>query len=301
MQAQDHGQPALGYVLAYGALSAALDGALADHEQICAIYKAEVTGIQPGIEAATVTFTHRNDEQYLSARLAVLADGGRSLGETPGLKRETRDYGHDALVTKVQGELAHDNIAYERFTPAGPLALLPNGARDFSLVWTGKKEEITSLLKLSDDEFLVRLHRHFGDRVGRFMQVGKRMSFPLQLSYLNPVIAPHLAVIGNAAQTMHPVAGQGFNVGLRDAWELAGAIAATTPAAWGTDAMLEDYQKMRKADTQGGIVFTDFLVNVFSNDMAGLSAIRGAGLGLLDIVRPAKTQLIKKMSFGAQG
>lgn len=301
LRTQDHGQPALGYVLAYGALSAALDRALTGHEQVNMIYGAEATAIALAAEAATVSFSQAGIAHSLSAKLSVLADGGRSLDDIPGLSRETRDYGHDALVTKVQCELAHDNIAYERFTPSGPLALLPNGARDFSLVWTGNKEEINNLLVLADDEFLGRLHEHFGDRVGRFLAVGKRMSFPLRLSYLNPVTGPHLAVIGNAAQTMHPVAGQGFNVGLRDAWELADAIAATSPANWGGEAMLEAYRRGRKADTKGGLMFTDFLVSIFSNDIVGLSALRGAGLGLLDIMEPAKSRLVDKMSFGAQG
>jgi len=121
------------------------------------------------------------------------------------------------------------------------------------------------------------------------------------LSYLNPVTASHLVVIGNAAQTMHPVAGQGFNVGLRDAWELADIIAATAPTAWGFDAMLKTYQRSRKVDSRHGLLFTDFLVKTFSNDIVGLSKLRGAGLGLLDLVQPAKKHLVSKMSFGAQG
>lgn len=305
LQARDEGQPALGYVLAYGALSSALDRALEPLSQVRLVNNAEVTAIEPGLahknSHATVTFKQDGIEKIMQSRLAVLADGGRSLGDIRGLRRETKDYGHDALVTKVQCELAHDNIAYERFTPAGPIALLPNGERDFSLVWTGKRDAVSHLLELRDDEFLAGLHQHFGDRVGRFLHVGKRMSFPLKLSYLSPVTAPNLVVIGNAAQTMHPVAGQGFNVGLRDAWELADIIAATPSPAWGGATMLHKYQQARRADTRGGILFTDFLVNVFSNEIAGLSGIRAAGLGLLDIAAPLKRRLVGKMSFGPSG
>lgn len=301
LQAKDHGQPALGYVLAYGALSAALDGALGRFPEVNVKYGAEATAIQPAPDATTVSFKQAGVAYGMASALAILADGGRSLADIPGLKSETKHYGHDALVTKVQCELPHDNIAYERFTPAGPVALLPNGARDFSLVWTGKQEAIQQLLALEDDVFLQSLHEHFGDRVGRFLKVGKRMSFPLKLSYLKPVSAPHLVVIGNAAQTMHPVAGQGFNVGLRDAWELADIIAATVPAEWGGEAMFKVYQQTRKADTRGGLLFTDFLVNVFSNDIVGLSRLRGTGLGLLDILQPAKNRLVSKMSFGSRG
>lgn len=301
LQAKDHNQPALGYVLAYGALSAALDGALAEFPEVTVRYGAEATAIQPAPDSATVSFKQAGKVHGLTSTLAVLADGGRSLADIPGLKSETKHYGHDALVAKVQCELPHDNIAYERFTPAGPVALLPNGARDFSLVWTGRQEAVKQLLALEDDVFLTSLHAHFGDRVGRFLKVGKRLSFPLRLSYLKPVTAPHLVVIGNAAQTMHPVAGQGFNVGLRDAWELAGIIASTTPGMRGGEAMLTAYQQTRKADTKGGLLFTDFLVNVFSNDIVGLSGLRGTGLGLLDILRPAKNRLVGKMSFGSRG
>lgn len=301
LQAKDHEQPALGYVLAYGALSAALDGALGRFPDVNVRYGAEATAIQPGAKATTVNFRQDGIVHSLDSTLVVLADGGRSLADIPGLKSETRHYGHDALVTKAQCELPHDNIAYERFTPAGPVALLPNGARDFSLVWTGKQEAIQQLLALEDEVFLQSLHEHFGDRVGRFLKVGKRMSFPLKLSYLKPVTAPHLVVIGNAAQTMHPVAGQGFNVGLRDAWELADTIAATPPVEWGREIMLKAYQQTRKTDTRGGLLFTDFLVNVFSNDIVGLSKLRGTGLGLLDILQPVKNRLVSKMSFGARG
>lgn len=305
LQAKDEGQPALGYVLAYGALSAALDHTLEALHQVQLINNVEVTAVEPSLEHknghATATFKQDGIENTMQSRLAVLADGGRSLGDIRGLRRETKDYGHDALVTKVQCELAHGNTAYERFTPAGPIALLPNGERDFSLVWTGKRDAVSDLLELGDDEFLTSLHQHFGDRVGRFLHVGKRINFPLKLSYLSPVTAPNLVVIGNAAQTMHPVAGQGFNVGLRDAWELAGIVTETEPIAWGGVTMLNKYQQARRADARGGILFTDFLVNVFSNEIAGLSGLRAAGLGLLDIATPLKRRLVGKMSFGPSG
>jgi len=305
LKAEEEGQPALGYVLPYGALSAALDRALDRFPQVQMINNAEATFIEPGIDHAshhaTVAFKQAGAEKTMRSQLAILADGGRSLGDIRGMQRETKDYGHDALVTKVQCELPHYNIAYERFTPAGPIALLPNGERDFSLVWTGKSEAIGDLLQLEDGQFLASLHRHFGDRLGRFLQVGKRMRFPLRLAYLNPVTAPHLVVIGNAAQTMHPVAGQGFNVGLRDAWTLADMIEETPSPAWGEAAMLHRYQQARRTDTRGGIFFTDFLVNVFSNEIAGLSALRAGGLGLLDIAGPIKRRLVGKMSFGPTG
>ena len=300
LKAQDHDCLALGYVLSYGALTQALDEALADFNGVNVIYEAEATHIEPSSENASVVFNHDSLSQQLSSSLLVLADGGRSLGDIPGIQRETKMYGHDALVTKVQCELPHNNIAYERFTPMGPVALLPNG-EDFSLVWTGKQAEVAEVMALDDAEFLTQLHQHFGDRVGRFLSVGKRLTFPLKLSYLNPVTAPHLVVIGNAAQTMHPVAGQGFNVGLRDAYELAQQIGQTAPDAWGQDTMMRTYQQGRKTDTKRGLMFTDFLVNLFSNDIVGVSGLRGMSLGMLDLLKPVKSRLVRKMSFGSRG
>lgn len=301
LTAEEQGQEALGYVLSYGALTSALDAALASSPEVHVMHDAEVTGVLPDENSTAIAFNHAGQSLQLHSQLAVLADGGRSMGNIPGLQRETKEYGHDALVTKVKAELPHDNIAYERFTPTGPMALLPNGEHDFSLVWTGKAEEIAQISEMGDVDFLNALHTHFGDRVGRFLSVGKRLTFPLKLSKLSPVVLPHFAVIGNAAQTMHPVAGQGFNVGLRDAWELSEQLSGCLATVWGGAEMLSSYEKSRQRDTKHGLLFTDFLVNIFTNEVLGVSSMRSAGLGLLEVAKPAKRFLINKMSFGARG
>lgn len=295
LNASEHNLPAIGYVVSYGALTQALD-TLLDTAHV--LYGAEATDIQTNADTSIVTFKQEETTQTLSAALLVVADGGRSLNTIDGIEKETKEYGHDAMVTKVKAELPHNNIAYERFTPEGPMALLPNGEIEFSLVWTGEKCKIEPLLTLDDATFLKQLHAAFGDRVGRFLSVEKRMSFPLKLSKLKPSTAPHLAIIGNAAQTMHPVAGQGFNVGIRDARTLADLIIQTPVNALGSEAMLKTYSQQRKRDTRGGLLFTDLLVNVFSNDLIGVGSLRGAGLGLLDFFNPAKQMLVDKMSFG---
>ena len=299
LNAAEHNQEALGYVLPYGALTSALDAVLGASN---VLYGAEATAINPNKDASEVTFTHENQSHIITSPLLVVADGGRSLGEIDGIEKETKAYGHDALVTKVTAELPHNNIAYERFTPEGPMALLPNGEAGFSLVWTGEKASIDALLALDDATFLTQLHEAFGDRVGKFLSTQKRISFPLKLSTLKSASLPHLAnlhlaIIGNAAQTMHPVAGQGFNVGMRDAWMLADLIVNNIENV-GDAVMLAQYTQARQRDTRGGILFTDLLVNVFSNDVIGLGAIRGAGLGLLELMKPAKNMLVGKMSFG---
>ena len=295
LNAADHNLPAVGYVLPYGALTQALDGAL-DTEQV--LYEAEVTKLKPRESLSEVIFNQQCKSQTLSSILLVVADGGRNLSEIDGIIKETKEYGHDALVSKVTAESPHNNIAYERFTPSGPMALLPNGEAGFSLVWTGEKASIDTLLALDDATFLTQLHEAFGDRIGKFLSIEKRISFPLKLSTLKSATAPHLVVIGNAAQTMHPVAGQGFNVGMRDAWTLADIISNTPQIDLGGELMLATYNKQRSRDTRGGILFTDMLVNVFSNNVLGLGAMRGAGLGLLELLKPAKNMLVSKMSFG---
>ncbi len=301
LKAEEHGLPALGYVLSYGNLCKALDMGLSKCRTVTARYGAEALEIIPSSANASLTFLYEGTEHKMETPLLVLADGGKSLRDIPGIRRETKSYGHDAIVSKVECELPHNNVAYERFTSMGPVALLPNGKRDFSLVWTGKHEEIESLMLLDDETFLRRLHHHFGDRVGNFKKIGKRITFPLKLSYLDPVTAPHLAVIGNAAQTMHPVAGQGFNVGLRDAYELAQKILDTPDELIGSESMLQEYRNGRKSDTRNGLIFTDFLVNVFSNEILGLSVIRGLGLGILDLLPSVKRKIVSKMSFGSHG
>ncbi len=298
LDAQEYNLPALGYVLAYGALSAVLDEALSMRPLVKVKYQAEASNIKPAADSTTVTYTLNEINQTMAANLVVLADGGRNLGAIDGITRETKTYGHDALVTKVQCELPHNHIAYERFTPMGPVALLPNGPRDFSLVWTAKHAVVADLLALDDATFLQSLHRHFGDRVGKFLHVEKRMCFPLKMASLKPTFASHFVVIGNAAQTMHPVAGQGFNVGLRDAWQLAEVINHSASTELGSAHMLNTYQVARSQDTKRGLMFTDFLVNVFTNDIIGVSAGRAVALGVLDVLKPVKSRLVSKMSFG---
>lgn len=300
LKASEHDLPALGYVVSYGALMQALDQQLqqAGHG-INVQYAVPVQALHVDAQAATIHYsplldTHRHT---VTTPLAIVADGGRSLEAIPGLVRDTKHYGHDALVGLVRTEQPHRNMAYERFTPYGPMALLPNGEQ-FSLVWTGEQGYIEALAALDDAAFLQTLHQAFGDRVGQFLQVGKRGRFPLKLSKLSQSFAAHCVVIGNAAQTMHPVAGQGFNVGIRDAEALAQAIARLPVSEWGSAHMLADYRQSRSRDTERGLLFTDFLVNVFSNDLAGIGLLRGAGLGLLGLLPMARRFLVNKMSYG---
>ncbi len=299
LSAEQAGLPALGYVISYAELQNALQAAL---RQCGARYLtgAPASALLPGAAAAQVQFTHEGASKTLRARLAVLADGGRGLKEIPGIVRESRDYQQHAVVCQVRTALPHHNLAYERFTDEGPAALLPSGA-DYALVWTTTPQRAQALLALSDAEFLAQLQAHFGERQGAFLSAGQRSSFALGLQQSKPVTGARLALIGNAAQMLHPVAGQGFNMGLRDAWELAQQILACAPQALGEPAMLQAYAAGRRIDTQGGVFFTDLLVRGFSNAIPGLRQLRGLALSALDALPPAKAFVVRRMIFGAKG
>jgi 2-octaprenyl-6-methoxyphenol hydroxylase len=286
--------PALGYVLPYAVLTAALKQVLRD-AGIAVEYGVAVDRIDAAADAVTL---HTADGRTLSAPLAVVADGGR--GDTAPQPKFERDYDQMAVVCDVQTELPHANQAYERFTPEGPAALLPKGEK-YALVWTASREDAERLTQLPDAEFLAALGRHFGGRQGRFLSASPRKTFPLKLAYVGSEAADRAVRIGNAAQTLHPVAGQGFNIGLRDAWELA-ALCEDTPASEiGSAAMLAAYARGRRVDVLGGVGFTDFLVRVFSNDIAPLRHVRGLGLLALEIFPPLKTFVARRMMFGARG
>lgn len=292
-------RPALGYVVDYSALANGVDQAMRD-AGVNVVRGASVSALLPQAASCQVRFTRDGQAQEIDAQLAVLADGGRSLSSVQHLKRKVHEYQQHALVARVQTELPHHGVAYERFTPNGPVALLPWGD-GYALVWTATPERAEALRGLDEPAFLQQLHAYFGDRQGAFVSVTGRGVFPLKLAWVRPVTAERMAIIGNAAQTLHPVAGQGFNLGLRDAWELAQIVLSTPPEAIGNETMLKQYRQSRRLDTGGGMLFTDLLVRTFSTDAPALGAVRGAGLAALELLAPARNFLLRKMSFGARG
>ena len=203
-------------------------------------------------------------------------------------------------MCEVQTELPHANQAFERFTPDGPAALLPKGDR-YALVWTARPTDAQRIGELADAEFLAALYQHFGGRQGRFISASARKTFPLKLAYTPSEVDARIVRIGNAAQTLHPVAGQGFNIGLRDAWELASLCGDTQHEALGSATMMAAFVRGRRVDVLGGVGFTDFLVRVFSNDHAPLRHARGLGLLALDVFPPLKSFVARRMIFGARG
>jgi 2-octaprenyl-6-methoxyphenol hydroxylase len=290
--------PELGYVLPYTSLQDALTHALQNGD-VASIFGASVTQLNNQTDHAVVAYQQNGTEHTLHARLAVVADGGKLLARQH--PPEVHDYGQSALITHITCSAPLAGMAYERFTPQGPLALLPfkNG---YELVWTAPHQAAQEMLTWDDAKFLRELQQHFGDRIGDFLTVGRRTSFTLGLKRAPHLIPmPHTVLLGNAAQTMHPVAGQGFNMGLRDAWELAQYILDATSETLGSEAMLAAYCTDRRTDREAGIRFTDGLVKLFSNDMPVLSAGRAAALTALDCLPFVKRFVAKRMMFGANG
>ncbi len=298
LQAEELDVPDLGYVLPYPALQDALTAALQKCD-VATIFGASVTQLSSEADHVAISYLQDGTEHTLQTRLAVVADGGRLLAQQ--FPPKVRDYGQSALITHITCSAPQANTAFERFTPQGPLALLPFNV-GYELVWTAPHQAAQDMLAWDDAKFLDELHRHFGDRVGEFLTVGKRSCFPLGLRRApQQTPMPHVVLLGNAAQTLHPVAGQGFNMGLRDAWELAREILDAKPEALGTETMLAVYRAERRSDREAGIRFTDGLVRLFSNDLPLVSAGRAAALTALDCLPFVKKFVAKRMMFGANG
>jgi len=291
MDAREHDLPALGYVVSYLALQGALDAALA-RTRVAVRYGARARRVGGSPLSATVTLEDPAAAP-LEARLAVAADGAGGLVD--GIARERRDYGQVAVVAKLWLDRPHGGVAYERFTAQGPVALLPQQDH-YGLVWTQTPHDAERSLALPDAQFLAQLARHFGSRVGGYTRVADRRMFPLALELAKPVVATRVAAVGNAAQALHPIAGQGFNLGLRDAWELAQVLIHAKREAIGTRAMLERYARGRSVDRRVGVAFTNGLVNVFGG--AALRWPRGVGLAMLDALPPLKRAFTRAMLYG---
>ena len=291
LRAAENDVPALGYVVSYRALQAALDSALA-RTGVAVRHGANVAAVVGTTAYAAIDIA--TEGEPLLARLAAIADGA---GAVAGVARRRHDYRQVALVAQVWRDAPHDGCAYERFTADGPVALLPQNDH-YGLVWTMTPERAQTMLAASDAAFLAALERHFGTRAGRFVSVAERRAFPLVLEFATASTGMRTVAVGNAAQTLHPVAGQGFNVGLRDAFELARIVVDTPREALGARPMLERFVHTRRADRWAGIAFTHGLVQLFGLDAAFVRLPRGLALTLLDALPPAKRAFTRAMLFG---
>lgn len=303
IDAAEQGLQALGHVVANRLLGASLWSQLQTCANVSVYCPAEVTAISPGGVGVGLEVKARDGTQTsIETRLVVAADGVQSAVRSAfGVSAETRDYEQTAVITTVLPQRFHDHIAYERFTDSGPLALLPLADGRCTLVLTLNPAAAEAAMVWSDDEFLAEVQSRFGFRLGRFLKVGRRVPYPLSLTRAAKTSAGRCVIVGNAAQGLHPVAGMGFNLGLRDVACLAELIAERR-AQGGLDAgdaaLLADYDAWRAADRRGIIAFTDGLVRVFSSPLGVVRRLRNLALLAFDVLPPAKSAL-SRLSTGA--
>ena len=320
LRAEEQGIDAFGYVVANRVIGAALWQKLTSSKGIVLRVPARPEGVV--ISADGVQFTVVSDagvRERVSARLVVAADGAHSsIRAAAGIEAEVEDYDQIAIVANVAADHPHDGTAYERFTPSGPLAVLPLYDGSYGVIWSCRPRDAAEVLLLDDDSYLSQLQTRFGWRAGRFVRVSRRASYPLKLTRAATTTATRTVLIGNAAQALHPVAGQGFNLGLRDAAMLAEVIAnagaglpgAGLPAAVhtaaapppgggaaridvGTPDLIRRFAEWRATDRTGVVRFTDGLVKLFGDTRPGMGLLRNVGLLMFDLAPPAKSALAR--------
>ncbi len=319
LNANEHGIQALGYVIENAWLGRSLLNYLFQMDAISYFCPASVKQITPVGSSVRLVITKKDtpdssktDNQSgakrdtVTAGLVIIADGGRSdLNAQLNIVTEQRDYQQTAIIANVSSEKAHQNVAYERFTADGPVALLPlsdPGRRKqnrSSLVFTVTNDQLDEFLPMSDQQFIEKLQARFGFRLGAFKKIGQRSHFPLTLQRAREQVQPGVVVIGNSAHTLHPIAGQGFNLALRGVCELALCLeeAVNQGKALGSIEVLEKYLHRREQDQDKTIGFTDQTVRLFSNDDPLLGKIRKTGLVALELL-PAAKRLFGRHAMG---
>ena len=289
LEAGEQGLPALGYTIENRLLGRALRERIAGLLRV-RLLPARVVGFETRADSVRLT---TDAAGTVEAKLVVAADGAQSLARAAlGIGARVADYGQHAIIAHVDTTRFHDYTAYERFTDTGPIAVLPIVEGRSAMVWTLASEDARRALALDDGAFLAGLQRAFGLRLGRFTRVGRRQAYPLSLTKAESLVAPRAAVIGNAAQSLHPVAGQGFNLALRDVAVLAELLAeGGDPGATG---LLRRYAEWRAPDRKAVVRFTDTLVRGFGLPLGPLGRVRGHGLVLFDLLRPVKREFARR-------
>jgi 2-octaprenyl-6-methoxyphenol hydroxylase len=306
IDAREQGLNALGFVVVNRVMGAALWRRLSEQPAITVLAPAKVQAMHLRSDTQRLECELNGQLRSVEAKLAIAADGARStLRQSAGIGSSSWDYEQVALVSNVFSQHFHNHVAYERFTPSGPLALLPITEGRCGLVWTFKAELGNEMAQLPDAEFLARLQEAFGFRLGRFTRVGSRQLYPLSLTRSDEYVAERLAIVGNAAQTLHPIAGQGFNLGLRDAVSLAEVLADGRAQAGdafdaGDGLWLQRYREWRAADRGNIVRFTDGLVRLFSQPLGPLKLLRDVGMLAFDLM-PAVKDALSQLSLGAAG
>lgn len=303
MSAAEEGLDALGHILPSRRLGGVLFQRLRSQPEITLYCPAKAHDVTTDAAAATVRIEYGEGVQSLSAQLLAVCDGARSrIRERLGIRLREHSYQQVAVIANVTPERNPGGRAYERFLPGGPLGVLPAAGGRCAVIWTVPVDEADAVLKLDEPEFLARLQEQFGYRLGRFLAAGKRSAYPLAALAAERCAAQRALVIGNAAHTLHPVAGQGFNLALRDVAVLAELVADTLAVGGdpGAPQLLERYQRLRRVDYRRTLAFTDGVVRIFSNRLPGLTLARNFGLLFLELF-PGSRQLLMRQAMGRSG
>ena len=298
--ASEQGVPAFGYVVPNRTIGRVLWQALRDSPNVTLAVPAQVKAASLRDEAVELEVIANGSTESIRASVAVAADGaGSVLRASAGIEADIEDYEQVAIVVNATTDKPNTGDAYERFTPFGPLAVLPTAGGGYTVVWAVRPERAKALTALDDEAFAAELLAAFGWRVGRWTRVGRRNTYPLALSRAAETVAGRVVLIGNAAQALHPVAGQGFNLGLRDAATLAEMLAGAAAAPDFAE-LLARFAEWRAEDRKGVTRFTDGLVKLFGSDLPGAGLVRNFGLLLFDM-SPAAKRALSRVSWGFAG
>lgn len=295
--------PALGYVIEMQHLLCSLIDAVLPYDNITRICPATVSEIKQQQDKWVVTIEKDNIKTDFVTSLVVAADGGNSaLRQWAGLEAKEWDYEQCAVIANVSLQKPHLQVAYERFTQNGPMAMLPMSHQRSALVWSIKRNEVDDILQLSDSEFLKRLQKQFGYRLGKLTEVGKRFSYPLKAHYVRQQTREGFVLLGNSAHTLHPIAGQGFNLCLRDVKVLADTLskAIEEKQSIGQMAVLDRYFQLRKSDQMVLFRYCDSLVRLFSTQFLPIVYLRNIGMLSMDLFPYGKNTLAQ-MNMGLIG
>ena len=296
LSAQKEQVEALGYVISARDIETHIAN-LVSESTIELIAPARVVGLMSSDNEIFINLKQGTESLNITAKLLVGADGGlSSVRQLMGITQNVTEYEQTALVTTIKSSLANNNTAYERFTASGPLALLPVGSHSCSVVWTRKDEDAQALMLGSEADFIAELQQCFGYKLGQLSLTAPRRAFPLSLIRAEKMVIDRTVIIGNAAHQLHPVAGQGFNLGFRDVVQLAEQLIKQheTNNDIGDASFLNTYANTRKKDHDRTIGFTNTVVNVFSNEWLALVTARNIGLTLLDYIPTVKSMLTRQ-------
>jgi len=297
---------ALGYVVINRVLGSVLQESLEQQASVDWICPASIVGLAARAGATEVSISENEQQRSINCRLLVAADGANSsVREMIGISAQRADYDQCAIIGNLLPEKSHDNRAFERFTEDGPVAMLPAADDRVSFVWMQSPAKAKILTQLDDDEFTARLQEAFGHRLGKFSKIGKRAAYPLALTKANGLIGTRSVVVGNAAHGLHPVAAQGFNLGLRDVAALCDCIADHRQIAGadfdcGDPIILEHYAEWRAPDQQKLVRFTDGLVRLFADVRPPVRAMRNLAMLGFDLI-PGVRRMFAKHTMGLAG